>query len=240
MKKGRAELAERLRKYKELRNEAVVPEVNQGDTPIFDRVMKNFITKGCGSNLPVCKGLMHGFTITREGNTFHMPKGTITATQKEIQPMESHNALHYRNWDYEVAHPDMVCPEEIHKYVSRANPVAVAKTGTKVITYHIHAKTGKPEIVTDKPSDDVNFSEHVQIKYTKRNLIFVHTSLVTKAMILGMKVPEWVAKTTHDDVYGGYTYDSLKTVTNWAKWVKSMEWEDKAERVSVRVIIPKI
>lgn len=203
----------------------------QPPLPYFDGVIKDVKLSIAGIN--------QVFDFPRV-NLKAIMTGESTMNGSDYLPRNRMGDVAHRNWDYEVAHPDMVCPDEIYKYISRADPVVIAKTGTKIITYHVHNDSGKPEILNDKPTDGRKFSVHSTISYKKRNLVFVHSSLIDKATILGMTIPEWASKTTQDTVYGGYTYDNLRVVTAWAKEVKGAKWEDHAERLSVRVIIPKI
>jgi hypothetical protein len=118
-------------------------------------------------------------------NTRHI-ESTVTILLEEEDVKE----LKHRNWEFKIAHPEMLCIDEIVKYVSRENPVAIAQ-GQSCIHMFIHPSLiAKAEIldmlvqmekeVTSTETLD-NLVQHVIVSPTNRDSIIKWARKVKKA-----------------------------------------------------------
>lgn len=145
--------------------------------------------------------------------------------EDEVKELKGH-----RNWEFEVPHKNVVCQEEVTKYVTRENPLAfVTSSVTKYYDKEVKCKKGETKIVQCKKNVEVSC------------IAYVHSSIMQKAIIIVMYRNELTFQALDNPtVFKMSRNVDVKKVTQWVKDVKNAEWGDKAKREHVRVVVPKI
>lgn len=150
---------------------------------------------------------------------------------------KSQDTVKHRNWDFNLAHLDLICIDEVTKTLSREDPIVIIQTGThsvkKVITNAKELK-GNPE--AEEITKDVKYIEPDKSTI----IVFIHSSIVVKAELINITIPKWLHPTYKPSVFIGYCDLSTDAVIAWVKEVKSAKWGKAQHNKHCRVIIPKI
>ncbi len=152
----------------------------------------------------------------------------------EKRDKKEKDSMRHRTWDYELAHPDMLCVEEIIKYATRNNPLVVVKTSQRVTEKDVvvrPATRNKPAKVKDV----------TKLVTDAKTLVIIHHTIITKATMLNVRIPAYLKSTDDGNYWIGESEESIvAAITKWVKDIKAMPWGDTADRKVIRVMVPKV
>jgi hypothetical protein len=138
-----------------------------------------------------------------------------------------------RHWDFNIAHLDMLSIDDLIKTLSRENPIVFVTSGTP----------SEKNVITKKVTEknDVVVKTVKYIKKDDEMIVFVHSSIVRKADLVNMPIPNWLKATNDVSIFTGICKtEYMNNITTWAKKVKRATWGKINQHKHIRVIIPKI
>jgi len=150
---------------------------------------------------------------------------------------KSQDSVKHRNWEFDLAHLDMICVEEMTKTLSRENPLVFVTTGSHMSKAVI---TNKKEM-KDNPEAEEVLKEVKYVNPDDTMIVFIHSSIIRKAELVNILIGDYIKSTSSTHIFMGYCpLHQMGIITALVKEIKAAKWGKNNQHKHIRVIVPKI